>query len=452
MKVLNLEWSSFPSRDREAATLVCNYLRYIGVEVVEGCIYNSMNLISKVKPNAIFMTNIIGSDINFQVAKYIKSLNIPLYTSHAEGDFSLKNIKQFVWGHNLYKEILENKIFFWSERNAYLACSNYDELNNISFISGSIGHDRFIIDKELNINKCSKLKSFVSISVTCWDFSFVEKSHPYHNQFSKKTIEFFKIQRKLFDEYLYEIVRDDKEVIFIIKPHPSAANDLLNAGIVKTSSLPNVKVATQETSILNLLQETDLNISYSSNTSLEAWLLSKPTCTLNPITSDWPEDMDQTPFNLGQNNFNELESFKEFIQNFVKNQKVKLSNEMILNRKKLIKNIIGFEDGLNHVRIGNQIKLDLENNKNLKSNYFKWNFRLMKLSFIWIFRGLLKFIEKYSYTIRLMNEWNNEELKFYIQKTFKTQIIFYEEKNLSDVFPIKYNFNNTKKHTSVIEF
>ena len=451
MKVLNLEWSSFPSRDREAATLVCNYLRYIGVEVVEGCIYNSMNLISKVKPNAIFMTNIIGSDINFQVAKYIKSLNIPLYTSHAEGDFSLKNIKQFVWGHNIYKEILETKLFFWSERNAYLACLNYDELNNISFISGSIGHDRFVIDKELN-HEDFKLKSSIKISVTCWNFSFVEKSHPYHKQFSKKTIEFFKIQRKLFDEYLYEIVKENKEVIFIIKPHPSAANDLLNAGVLKTSTLPNVKIATQETSILSLFQETDLNIAYSSTTSLESWLMSKPTCTLNPITSDWPEDMDQTPFYKGHDNFNELESFKEFIEDFIKHREVKLSNKMILNREKLIKNIIGFQDGLNHVRIGNQIALDLEENKSLNSNYFKWNFRVMKLSLIWKFRRLLKFIEKYSYTITLMHEWNKEGLKLYVQKTYKNQVNFYKDKNLGEYFPVKYNFNRTKKHTSVIEF
>ena len=26
--VLNLEWNSSPSRDREVATLVCNYLKY----------------------------------------------------------------------------------------------------------------------------------------------------------------------------------------------------------------------------------------------------------------------------------------------------------------------------------------------------------------------------------------------------------------------------------------
>ena len=452
MKVLNLEWSSFPSRDREAATLVCNYLRYIGFEVVEGCIYNSMNLISKVKPNAIFMTNIIGSDINFQVAKYIKSLNIPLYTSHSEGDFKINAIESFVWGHNTTKKILETKLFFWSERNAYLACSNYYELNDISFISGSIGHDRFVIHKELNNNSCFKSNPSIKISVTCFDFSFVEKWSPNHQLQSKKTNDFFKIQRKLFDEYLYEIVKENKEVIFLIKPHPSRANDLLNAGVLKTTTLPNVKVVNQNTSILSLFQETDLNISYSSNTSLEAWLMSKPTCNLNPITSDWPEDMNQTPFNLGHNNFNNLESFKKFIQNFIKKQKVKLSNEMILNRKKLIKNIIGFQDGLNHVRIGNQIALDLEENKSLNSNYFKWNFRLMKLSLIWKFRRLLKFIEKYSYTITLMNEWNKEGLKLYVQKTYKNQVNFYKDKNLSEYFPVKYNFNRTKKHTSVIEF
>ena len=41
--VLNLEWSSFPSRDREMATLVCNYLRFQGYSVIEGSIFNRKN-------------------------------------------------------------------------------------------------------------------------------------------------------------------------------------------------------------------------------------------------------------------------------------------------------------------------------------------------------------------------------------------------------------------------
>ena len=88
MIILNLEWSSFPSRDRESSTLVCNYLRLQNFKVIEGCIFNALYLIFKHKPVALYMSNIVGARINFIVAKYAYSLGIPVFTTHAEGDFA----------------------------------------------------------------------------------------------------------------------------------------------------------------------------------------------------------------------------------------------------------------------------------------------------------------------------------------------------------------------------
>ena len=48
--VLNLEWTTYPSRDRQAATLVCNYLQYMGFTVIEDSLFRGCYLIDKYNP------------------------------------------------------------------------------------------------------------------------------------------------------------------------------------------------------------------------------------------------------------------------------------------------------------------------------------------------------------------------------------------------------------------
>ena len=55
MDVLNLEWTSYPSRDRNMATLVCNYLRYMGVTVKESSVFCGFEMIDKLKPGLLFI-------------------------------------------------------------------------------------------------------------------------------------------------------------------------------------------------------------------------------------------------------------------------------------------------------------------------------------------------------------------------------------------------------------
>jgi len=71
--VLNLEWTSYLSRDRVSATLICNYLRYCGLNVVEKSIFNGFYFINKFKRKILFMTNTCGAEINQEIARYAKS-------------------------------------------------------------------------------------------------------------------------------------------------------------------------------------------------------------------------------------------------------------------------------------------------------------------------------------------------------------------------------------------
>ncbi len=438
MIILNLEWSSFPSRDRESSTLVCNYLRYQNIEVIEGCIYNAFYLIFKHKPSAIYMSNIVGARLNYIVAKYAYNLGIPIYTTHAEGDFAEENIFEFVWGHNYDKNIIESKIFFWSQRNASLSCKYYKDIFEKIFITGSPGHDKYIIHKN------RKVKNYNRVNVACFDFSFTNNLHSNFKTFSKDTIDFFRDQMLLFDEILYSTIKNNPQIDFYIKPHPSTVLGLKYAAVEKSITLPNAYLVDKNESILNFLNSSSICISYQSNTSLESWLLSNVSITLNPKTSIWPADVYRTPFHQGQficHTFYELDNILKNIHS------IKLTNLQSNNQNKLIKNIIGYSDGLNHVRIGNYI-IKYSQLKKIRF-YFKFDFVLIKNQILWILKNFLKFYRKESYTISKMLEWNNNELNKYQNETYNKQVEFYKRINHKQTTLIEINGEYFKMHENL---
>jgi surface carbohydrate biosynthesis protein len=422
MKVLNLEWTSYPSRDREAATLICNYLRFKGNIVVEGSIHSAFYLILKHKPDVVYISNIIGSFINHEVALFLKKSNIPLYTSHSEGDFKVKYLKEFVWGDTRPNLEIESILFFWSYRNAKLTCKNFPIKKNIAFISGSPGHDRYIIEKNdiTNLNK-TKFK----ISIICFDFSFINEGIS-NVELSKEAKFFFTEQLELFDNILSKLINENPQIEFLIRPHPSNYSNLYFAGVKNASNLKNASVVDINKSIMSILLETDLSISYSSNAAVEAWLLDKPSCCLNPITSKWPNEVQNTPFYMGMKTCNNYLSLSDTVKEVLKTNKIKLNKDQISNREKIINDIVGFTDGLNHVRIGNKI-IEHFSKINQGKRKLVFNSRLFYFFILWNLRAPFSFLLKRSFSIKYMNLWDQNELKNYSRQKYKKQVNFYNK-------------------------
>jgi len=364
------------------------------------------------------MSNIVGARINFLVARYAYSLGIPVFTSHAEGDFAEENITEFVWGHNYEKELIESKIFFWSKRNAELANKYFPETIVKSYITGSPGHDKYIIEK--NIYK-KDINTQYNIGIACYDFSFTNSQHPLNNKFSKETINFFKTQCILFDEILFELAKNNPHRTFYIKEHPGNNLGLKYSGVQKTSGLKNVIIIDKNSSILDFISNIHITISYQSNTSLESWLIGNYSITLNPKTTTWPKEFYRTTFHECQLTCTNYETLNEVINNI----NIQDSDKVFYNnRKKMINDIIGFDDGLNHVRIGNQIINGMLN----PPHYLKFDYLLIKNSLIWKLRYFLSFMKNFSYTLTHILKWNSNELIKYQNYIFNKQKIFYNIK------------------------
>ncbi|WP_242364529.1 hypothetical protein [Bacteroides uniformis] len=128
--VLNLEWTSYPSRDRNIASLICNYLRIQGYHVVEESIFNGFYAINKYKPTLLFITNGVGARINFQLVKYASLKGIKVVTLTSEGNFKddINSLPEFLWGWNKDHCLYEDVNMQWSERTRKLILSRFPEL------------------------------------------------------------------------------------------------------------------------------------------------------------------------------------------------------------------------------------------------------------------------------------------------------------------------------------
>ena len=71
------------------------------------------------------------------------------------------------------------------------------------------------------------------------------------------------------------------------KEHPGNTRGLFESGIAGAEKFPNVLILKKE-SIVDCIAVSDFWITYESTTVIEAWLLGKQTCLLNPTGIDFP--------------------------------------------------------------------------------------------------------------------------------------------------------------------
>ena len=129
--VLNLEYTSVPSRDRETASLVCGYLRYKGYKVVENSIFNGYQSLKKNKPKILFMSNTTGSKLNQQVARYAKKKGIIVIALISEGNIKHEFLSQMTWGHNEKKIHFEDAYLIWNKKSYDMIVNNYPKLKKL---------------------------------------------------------------------------------------------------------------------------------------------------------------------------------------------------------------------------------------------------------------------------------------------------------------------------------
>ena len=438
--VISLEWTTTPSRDRVSATLVCNYLRLQGLAVMETSVYDGLQAIHGAQPRLLFITNTVGAAENLELMRYAKRRNMLgaslVSEGNLQGDAAYQS--EMIWGWNKEKLLHEDINMQWSEFSREATLALHPELAGRIKISGGVGFDNYKIAdaqnvKETILDKFQKSGYGKVVGVGCWDFGSLyprdTRFKSVERLFDAQQIERFKKDSHAFDDILVELANANQDTLFLLKQHPGVQLGHMASGITKAAQLKNVLVLTNEEPILACIQASDIWIVYESTTAMEAWLLGKPTCLLNPSGRDFPRDK----LNEGSPAFDSADQLQRVIDALYSGREIAEFAERAQRRAQLIKGVIQWDDGLNHVRAGNEI-IDLllrEPRRGWRGESLRETFNRWVQHARWQFGPYVRRSESFrtSYANRL--NFSAAALKDYQESKLREQEAFYRKLGLS---------------------
>jgi len=423
--VLNLEWSSNPNRDRIVSTLISNYLRLQGYSVYEGCVFNGFELIRKLKPRLFFINGAIGAKINFELVKFAKSRGIHVVSLSAEGNFTedaTVGIGPFFWGWNRTKKLVENFNLVWSERVKGMILREFPELESKVKVSGGVGFDVYQIANRITkdefLEKYNKSGYKKVLGVGCWDFGTMYPEDYRHpeivKRFTSQEIERFKKDRGLFNKIILKAVKNNPDVLFIFKEHPGRQLEYKSSAIEGIENYQNTLAFKREESVDKCINASDLWLIYESTTAMEAWLYGKNTFKLNPTGIDFKRNELHKGSSL-------LETYEE-LQGVLDDLKVNSFEKFSYSdtQMKLVKMIIQWTDGLNHVRAGN-FMIELLKAPNISKK---------ELDISWTWSAFKNYVGEFSGT---RPKFDKKQLEKYSAQQMLKQQTFYQQRKLDRV-------------------
>ncbi len=345
------------------ATLVCNYLRLQGLSVEERSIFDGYHALRKLKPRLLFMSNTTGAQVNVDLMRYAKSRGCLGLSLISEGNFirDSENHLEMLWGWNRQRVLAEDRYLLWSEHSRKIALRLQPDLAAQVSVSGGVGFDNYRIGKprisrDDLLSICRKVNYKKIVGIGCFDFGTMypeDYRYPINlRSFSEDEIRRFRGDGLGFDAVLSAVARAHPDTLFLAKQHPGQMLGHLASGTVELATLPNVLILKDQITIFDAIAMSDLWIVYESTTAMEAWLLGKQTCLLNPSGRDFPRDL---VVSEGSPSYGDSRQLTAAISTFFASGVLPGFAERDEVRRRIIEKTIQWDDGLNHVRAGNEI-------------------------------------------------------------------------------------------------
>jgi hypothetical protein len=394
-QVVFIEWSS-KGRDFEIdLPLMYFFENVLKWDVKYISIFNIPKILST-NPDIVIMSNTTGADINYNIAKIIKDSEILFFSHVSEGLFRESNLDGFLWGWNNKKNFNEELSMLWSIQSYNMSIKKYPYLKNQLRISGSLGHDKY---KLFTINKIkTKYKKVIGYAAFDFEYGFINKQ----TSIEKNGINWYNLNqsyKNIINKIFKTIIKSNQDVLFVLKNHPGSGSKL-SLELNNLDSFKNVMIISNEYSIVDIIAITDIWLNYRSSINLEAWLLNKPSisfCMDNCL-------LEHTKICYGSILENNANKIQNYIDEFYQTGTIKKFEAKKELREKLIKNYIGFSDGLNHIRFMSFLKLYIEKIENNQIKKGKWN-----ISFKDKIKGYIKHIvymlSSNRYSVPYINKW-----------------------------------------------
>jgi surface carbohydrate biosynthesis protein len=442
-------------RDIEILMPVIFYAeKYLNAKVDYSFIWEVHDIYRK-KPDVVLIANTIGSKLHFEISKYAYKNGIKVFALISEGNFRTNGTFNY-YGYNTDKQFYQDYICHWSKRTYDYLVNELPQFKDQMVVTGATGFDRYKIYDFLSrkefLEKWKLLDFKKVIGYAGWAFGKLfnapgRKELRYLQKDNPNKLKWMEDQMYLVEDILRQTVENNPDTLFILKRHPSEKHPHITQPdkneMVALADYPNVMYFTNEEDVHDLINISDLWMGFETTTALETWVMgNKPTILINP-DPDFKRDKLYQGSCIAKN-YNELQSF---IDEFYKTGKIKAfeSEEKQNSRNKLIKDTIGFSDGMNHVRTGyylsktmNQIGLRKKKRMNLNMKYYVM-YALLHIGKHFYNRNMFQSLPKFKKTIWLFERFKLNNASFLKAKYYPMLERFHEKHQIpqkihSDVF------------------
>ena len=388
-------------RDIEILIPVLYYAeRYLDLDIEEAFIFD-IDKVRRSKPDLVIIANTIGSRNHHCIAKYAYENGIKVFALISEGNFRLDGTFNY-WGYNTDKVIYQQYVCSWSKRTLEYLSAELPHLKDRLVLTGATGFDRYKIydfETKSSFLKRYKLTQYDKIiGYAGWAFGklynpagLIEIKNT-HKENADTRIKWMIKQQKLVESVLREAVEKNPDVLFVLKRHPNEIHPHFtqkdNNEMVNLDSYPNVLYLRNEEDVHTLISISDIWTAFESTTVLEAWMMKEiPTLFINP-DPDFKRDVNFR----GTVVVNSYENFQMKIDEFYQTGRVSemFDKERIKYRQEILENVIGFADGLNHIRAGYYLSKTVDGIKNTHP-------KDVKIKTLFVIRFFLLHIGKYFY-------------------------------------------------------
>lgn len=345
--------------------------------------------------------------------------------------------KQFLWGWNKDEQLFENIHMQWSNRTKDYSLKLNPELKEHIKVSGGVGFDRYALaqfqKRTTFLTKYDKAEFKKIIGVGCWDFG---PMYPEDNRYaiskerlSNAEIERFKSDGIQFRDYLSTVIQANPTILFILKEHPGRQLGRMSSGIDTLDQFKNVLVLKNEEGVSDCISISDFWLVYESTTALEAWLLGKQTCKLNPSGEDFFRDK----LHEGSPNYLTATDLQKAINGFYKTGNLPAFHSKKEQREQIIEETIQYADGLNHVRAGNEIiqLLQQQTDTTLAKETTTQQFLRLQQKLMWDLAPFFKYIPTKEKFFHRRNNFSDQGVQVFSKKRLKEQMAFYQKKQLT---------------------
>jgi len=420
--------------------------RFLGCKVRFRFLWDFHSL-QRDRPDLVMIPNIKGHHLYFQLGKLCYEQGIPVYAHESEGNFRTDGSFPY-WGYNLDEFFYQEWVCCWSERTQHYLNTLAPSFTKKIVTTGAPGFDRYrfarFSSRQQLLARWGKQAYQKVVGYAGWAFGKIYSQHKdialtYIHPDPKKRFKWVEDNRQYTEDLLRSCVEKYTDTLFVFKRHPKEIFEHESKQVKNEMNglvdYPNVLYIIDEEPIHDLIAISDIWMGFETTTSLEAWLLQKPTIVLN-------KDTNFTRNNIYKgsaiaSNANELHSM---IDEYYEQGKVSAFEQPALAqvRAQIVFEAIGSADGLNHVRSAFLLKKSIRKASELsKPEHIKvgWYFTLF-----YYFYHLFKFVysrrvfsrlPKFRKTVFIFEKWRlrglpvrQEELKGFLDD-------FYQQKRVN---------------------